>query len=414
VPARSRDASGASRAAADDTVAPVPTRAIVALSFAACGSSAALRVCDPLLPRFTTEYGVSLGTASQAVTVFAVAYGLLQLAYGPIGDHFGKYRVITVATLASAFTSLACALAPGFDALLVARTFAGATAGALIPLSLAWIGDTVAYARRQPVLARFLLGQMLGIALGQLIGGVGADHFGPAAVFGVLTAWFGAASLLLWRFRPASGHAAGGPAASPGPAAGVLARFGAVLRVPWARVVLAAVFLEGVVLFGGVAFIPTHLNAAYGLPLTVAGMMVMLYGAGGMIFAAASSVLLRRLGEPGLAAAGAIILVCALAAVALSRSPAVAAAGCLVAGLGFYMLHNTLQVNATQMVPQYRGSSVALFASCLFLGQSAGVALGGQAAQRVGTTPVILGGGLAVLVLGLAFAVARSRHHAAT
>jgi predicted MFS family arabinose efflux permease len=417
--------------------AAVPTRPIIALSFAACGSSAALRVCDPLLPRFTTQYGVSLGTASQAVTVFAVAYGLLQLAYGPIGDRFCKYRVVTLACLASAFTSLACALAPGFDALLLARTFAGATAGALIPLSLAWIGDAVAYERRQPVLARFLLGQMLGIAMGQLIGGVGADHFGPAPVFGVLTAWFGATSLLLWRFAPPppagrpAGHdrvtAAAAPAgtppgeagrrhahAAPGFASSVLARFAAVLRVPWARVVLGAVFLEGVMLFGGVAFIPTHLNAEYGLPLTVAGMMVMLYGAGGIIFAMASSVLVRRLGEPGLAAGGAIILMLALATIALARVPAVAAAGCLIAGLGFYMLHNTLQVNATQMAPQHRGSSVALFASCLFMGQSAGVALGGQVAQRIGTTPVILGAGITVLVLGLAFAFARRRHRAAT
>jgi len=32
--------------------------------------------------------------------------------------------------------------------------------------------------------------------------------------------------------------------------------------VRWARFVLASVFLEGVLLFGGVAFIPTHLHAA--------------------------------------------------------------------------------------------------------------------------------------------------------
>lgn len=399
----------------------VPTRPIVALSFAGCGSSAALRVCDPLLPRLTTEYGITLGAASQAVTTFAIAYGLLQLAWGPVGDRFGKYRVVTLACVASAFTSLACALAPGFGALLVARTFAGATAGALIPLSLAWIGDAVSYERRQPVLARFLLGQMLGIALGQLIGGVGADHFGPGPVFFVLVVWFAAAAALLWRFAPASGMGlsdgeAGPLAALPAPAAGrirpaeVAARFLAVLRVRWARVVLAAVFIEGVVLFGAVAFIPTHLHAAYGLPLTIAGMMVMLYGAGGMIFAVASGVLVRRLGESGLAAGGATLLVLALATIAVARVPAIAAAGCLIAGLGFYMLHNTLQVNATQMAPAHRGSSVALFATCLFMGQSAGVALAGQVAQRWGTSLVVLGGGLAVLVLGLAFASLRRGH----
>ncbi|HZQ60663.1 MAG TPA: MFS transporter, partial [Casimicrobiaceae bacterium] len=65
---------------------PTPVRPIMALSFGACGSAAALRVCDPLLPRLSAQYGVGLGAAAQAVTAFAIAYGVMQLAYGPIGD----------------------------------------------------------------------------------------------------------------------------------------------------------------------------------------------------------------------------------------------------------------------------------------------------------------------------------------
>jgi len=385
--------------------APSTTRAIVALSFAACGSAAALRVCDPLLPRLTTEYGVGLGTAAQTVTAFAVAYGVLQLAYGPIGDRYGKYRVVTVACFASALTSFACALAPSFPALVLARLVAGATAGALIPLSLAWIGDTIAYERRQPVLARFLLGQMFGIAFGQLIGGVGADHFGAPPVFVVLGVWFAAVSVLLWRSAPLVSAAA-----ASAPAGSVAARFMAVLRVRWARLVLASVFLEGVMLFGAVAFIPTHLNRAYGLPLTVAGSMLMLYGAGGMIFAALSSLLVRRLGEAGLAAGGGLVIVASLCTIALAHAPWVAALACLTSGLGFYMLHNTLQVNATQMAPAHRGSSVALFAASLFIGQSTGVALAGYAAERIGTGPVIAMAGGGVLLLALFFAAARRGH----
>jgi len=377
----------------------------VALSAAACASAAALRICDPLLPRLSLEYGIGLGAAARTVTAFAVAYGVLQLAYGPIGDRYGKYRVITAACAASAVTSLACALAPTFPALVVARLFAGGTAGALIPLSLAWIGDAIPYERRQPVLARFLLGQMFGIALGQLVGGLGADHWGAPPVFVLLAAAFAGSTVLLWRFAPAS-TTSNAPVAASGT---IAARFAAVLRIGWARVVLTAVFLEGVLLFGALAFVPTHLNRAYGLPLTAAGSMLMLYGLGGMVYAALSGPLVRRLGEPGLAAAGgALILVC-FATIALFRLPLLAAAACFTAGLGFYMLHNTLQVNATQMAPAQRGSSVALFASCLFLGQSCGVSLAGYASERLGTDPVILFGGAAVLVLAVCFALAR-RH----
>jgi predicted MFS family arabinose efflux permease len=104
-----------------------------------------------------------------------------------------------------------------------------------------------------------------------------------------------------------------------------------------------------------------------------------------------------------------VLILLSFGVIAAFRLPAVAAACCLVAGLGFYMLHNTLQVNATQMAPSQRGSGVALFAACLFLGQSCGVSLAGYASERLGTAPVILFGGVAVLVLAASFAFARRR-----
>src|SRR4051812_41774087 len=119
----------------------LPVRQIAVLAFGACGSAAALRACDALLPRLASDYGVGVGTAAQTVTAFAIGYGVMQLVYGPVGDRYGKYRVIAIATFASAATSLACAVAPTLGMLVFARLLGGATAGALIPLSMAWIGD---------------------------------------------------------------------------------------------------------------------------------------------------------------------------------------------------------------------------------------------------------------------------------
>jgi predicted MFS family arabinose efflux permease len=248
---------------------------------------------------------------------------------------------------------------------------------------------------------------MLGIGFGQLLGGLGADHFGARPVFVALALWFAVTAWLMGRAAPAETYAAP-PGAGAG---GILMRFASVLEVRWARVVLASVFLEGL-LFGALAFVPTHLHRAYGLPLTVAGAIVTLYGVGGLVFAALSRVLVRRLGEAGLAVGGAILLMLCFSTLAIVQHAIVAALACLLGGLGFYMLHNTLQVNATQMAPGQRGSSIALFAACLFLGQSAGVTLAGHSAERFGTAPVIAGAGLMLLVLGVLFGAARRRHRA--
>jgi predicted MFS family arabinose efflux permease len=361
-----------------------------------------------MLPVVARDFGVGIGTAASVVTMFAAAYGTFQLAYGPVGDRFGKYRVIAWASAASAATSLACALAPTFSLLVVARFLAGGTAGAVIPLSMAWIGDNVAYEERQPVLARFLMGQMFGFAAGSLLGGLGAEHLGYWAPFVFLAAWHAAASAFLFALLR-KGSVADAITAHRFTVGEFFAGIAYVWRQRWARVVLVSVFLEGTFMFGAFAFIATHLHLHYGISLTFAGSIVMLYGAGGLVFAATSPVLVRRLGEVGLAIGGGAIISATLVAVAALTAWPVAALATVAMGMGFYMLHNTLQTNATQMAPERRGTAVSQFAASLFIGQSVGVALAGAVAQTFDTFAVLLLGAGGVLAVALAFAY-RRRH----
>jgi predicted MFS family arabinose efflux permease len=392
----------------------LPRGAVACLALAAFGSGLSLRVNDALLPRLAQEFDVSLGAASQVISLFAIAYGVAQLFFGPVGDRFGKYRVIAAASAACAATSLACALAPDFVMLRVARICAGATAAALIPLSMAWIGDVVAYQQRQPVLARFLIGQIVGLSAGVWLGGFAADHLSWRVPYMLIAALFAATSgvlLTLYRRLPAHARATRRPA---GPAyRHVLSEFGGVLAIAWARVLLMLVFLEGMCLYGPFAFIASHLHRVFGLSLSSAGAVVMLFGLGGFVFALFSARLLARLGETGLARCGGLLMSLSLLAIAFAPAWGWVVAGCFVLGLGFYMLHNTLQVNATQMAPDRRGAAVSAFAACFFLGQSAGVSLGGLGVGFIGTDRFIALGAVGVIVVAFAFASLRRRRSGA-
>lgn len=81
------------------------------MGLAGFASMASMRLCDPMLVVLGQEFQVTTGEASLVVSAFAVAYGVLQLFYGPLGDRFGKLRVISLAVLAcavfSAITSMA-------------------------------------------------------------------------------------------------------------------------------------------------------------------------------------------------------------------------------------------------------------------------------------------------------------------
>jgi len=396
--------------------APLPVAAIAGLALAALASGISLRLADALLPRLVHDFDVSLGQASLVITVFAVAYGLSQLVFGPLGDRFGKYRVIGWACAASALTSLACALAPGFGALLAARLAAGASAAAVIPLAMAWIGDVVPFAQRQPVLARFLIGQISGFALGVWLGGFAAEHLDWRAPFLGVAGLFALMALVLRQLRqrlPASAVQPGAPGGPGGPLGATLRReFGAVLSRPWARVVVATVAAEGAALYGPFAFIAAHLHQRFALPLSTVGALVMLFALGGLGFALFARVLVQRLGERALVRGGGVLMAGALLAIANAPAWWWAMPACVLMGLGFYMLHNTLQTQATQMAPERRGAAVATFAACFFLGQSAGVALAGALVGRLGTTWVIAGGALGVLAVAESFIHQRRRHTA--
>src|SRR3954464_8758640 len=113
-----------------------------------------MRVCDPLLPKLAETFQATPGDAAYAISAFAIAYGLLQLVYGPLGDRYGKRRVIALATVACTLGSAGAAIAPSLGWLGVFRVLSGGTAAAIIPLSMAWIGDAVLCYRRQAMLAR--------------------------------------------------------------------------------------------------------------------------------------------------------------------------------------------------------------------------------------------------------------------
>lgn len=389
----------------------IPALAIPALSLAAFGSAISLRVTDPLLPRLAQEFGISLGNVSYVITAFSIAYGISQLFFGPVGDRFGKYFVISCACVACALTALLCALAPSYPLLLVARLLAGATAAAIIPLSMAWIGDVVPYDERQPVLAQFLIGQIVGISAGVLLGGLAADYFSWRVPFFGISLCFVLISLTLFSFnRRLPAYALTTHKAEGAVVPRMINEFRQVLSKPWARVVLITVFLEGGFLYGAFAFIATHLHHKHQISLTNAASLVMLFGLGGLLYASTSRKLVRNLGEKGLALWGGIIIAASFLTIGLAPSWWWAIPGCFAAGLGFYMLHNTLQINATQMAPERRGAAVSAFASFFYLGQSVGVGAAGLGIAYLGTSVVITIGAIGVLLVALNFSRLKSAH----
>ena len=183
----------------------------------------------------------------------------------------------------------------------------------------------------------------------------------------------------------------------------MIASFRDLIASPWCRFLLLAVFLEGGIFFGGFTYVAADLNHRFGVSFSTVGFVVAMFGVGSVLYAVSVQRLVYAFGERGLVVGGGIVV--AIGFLTLAGAPfwQTAPLACALLGFGYYMLHNTLQTNATQMMPQARGNAVAAFSSALFLGQSAGVACAAPIVDRASAAPVfalmaVLWAGLAVWV----------------
>jgi MFS transporter, YNFM family, putative membrane transport protein len=360
-----------------------------------------VRVADSILPQIATDLGVTIGAASTIVSAYAIMHGSMQLVIGPLGDRFGKYVTIATACGLSSVLVLLCGLAHSLTSLALARLASGATAAWIIPLGMAYIGDVVPYERRQEVLGRYLAGQISGQVFGQAVGGVVGDWLGWRAVFFVLAAVFALAALAL--FREFAVNPSTRAVRREHRSRGFAADYAAVFANRWARIVLLAVFLEGAFTFGAFAYVGADLHLRFGLSFTLVGVLVGTFGVGGLLYAVTVGSLLAHFGQRGLARNGGIALGVAFLTLATAQFWWIMPMAITLVGLGFYMLHNTLQTNATQMSPQARGTAVALFASVFYIGQTVGVALAAPIVDHQGAPLVFVAAAILLPALGFWF-----------
>jgi predicted MFS family arabinose efflux permease len=389
------------------------------------------RVIDPLLHVVATDFHTTLPAAALIISAYALPYGLFQLLYGPIGDRSGKINVVAVCLAIFSFGTFGCAFVPGIAVFAALRFLTGVAAAAVVPMSLGHIGDTFPYQERQIALARFMSALMIGQIAGSTLGGIFGEYVGWRYVFVVFGVVALAVSALLARearrlteARTATRRL--GPALLTVPLGGTLIFAGllGILPLAWsalldgagaclliyalaseyrglfarptAPLVLGTVMLEGMFVFGGLAYLASSLTDRFGVNYAYAGLMVAGFGCGGLVYSASVGKLVAGVGELGVLLLGGTLLGVAFVFIGMMPSwhwfvPAV-----VVLGMGYYTMHGTLQTRATELAPHSRGAAISLFAFFFFLGQALGPQLVGRILKSQGYSAafIVAGAGL--------------------
>ena len=380
-------------------------RVILALAVAGFGSSVSLRSVEPMLPDIAAHFAIPLPEAALLASAYGYPYALIQPFLGPVAEAVSKNRVIKV-SLAVLTIALSCsAVAPGFTSLLITRIAAGAVSGGIFPMAVALVGDRTTLAERQVGISRILVASIFGQMFGASASGLLVAILGWRAVFALLAALTGSAWLFVSVFLRSTDEVA-----SKFNLGRILDGYRAVIANPMTFIVFGAVTCEGLSFFSVFPFTAAMFLGRGGSGSFEAGIALGAFAVGGMLYAALVRPLIAILGQWGMMRAGGLAAGFAYLAIAAPIGWIAASFCFLIAGFGFYMLHNTLQTRGTELAPSARASTFALFSACMFFGQGSAPVIGGAIFHAAGSNALFLASGSFIIVLGFVAAQLVKRH----
>jgi predicted MFS family arabinose efflux permease len=211
-------------------------------------------------------FGLDYGASGRMFTVFMLGYFLTAPIFGYLGDRGSRKTLIALGVFVWSVGTVLTGLAQGFFALLCFRALVGVGEASYGSLSPGLISDAWSPAKRNMALTLFYIAIPVGSALGYMLGGEIAVHWGWRCAFYVAGAPGLLLALVLLPFKePARGESEGASAQGAGKAGlrDILRLFANAdySLVVWGYV--AYTFALGAFAFWG----PTFLEKVHGLAL---------------------------------------------------------------------------------------------------------------------------------------------------
>ncbi|MDD2879067.1 MAG: multidrug effflux MFS transporter [Rhodoferax sp.] len=156
----------------------------------------------PALPIITSGFAAPMAQAQLTLTALLLAFGVSQLAWGPLSDRFGRRPILLIGLTAYVLAAIGSTLASSMLALIVWRAVQGVAMGAAVMCARAIVRDLYAPTQGARVMSKGLSGLGVIAFLSAPIGGLLTDAFSwraallALAVFGAITL-----GLIAWRFE---------------------------------------------------------------------------------------------------------------------------------------------------------------------------------------------------------------------
>jgi MFS transporter, DHA1 family, multidrug resistance protein len=321
----------------------------------------AMTICIPSMQDWPATFGASQPAVQLTFSGFVVAYGGLQLVYGPVSDRIGRKPVLLFGLVLALAGSVMGALAPDLTVLTLARVLQGAGCAAGMVTSRAMVQDLFEGHERTRMMA--LIGMAMGLCppLATVVGGQLHVRLGWQSNFWLVAALAAALLVLAWRHLPDRR-----PPAAPraGAVQALLAGYARLLRERVFLLFVAVMATTTASFYTFLAGAPIVLKA-YGITPERVGFYIMLiplaYLGGNLL----TSRLVRQRGDQVLMAWGqaltmsSLLLLLGLGLAGLG-SPLAFALPLMVLGVGHGLIAPSALSGTVGVIPMLAGSAAAV------------------------------------------------------
>ncbi|ARE87012.1 MFS transporter [Clostridium formicaceticum] len=329
----------------------------------------------PLLINISSDLGIPIAKTALSVTSYMLCFGFFTIFFGPLGDRYGKTRVINIAAFGTAIFSILGAFSFNLTSLIIFRACNGAFGAGIFPVSIAFIGESSQDANRQKMLGKFFGMMFLGSASATAIGGAIAYFASWRAVYfiyGVLELVMAFIMLKTLEKKP-----------------GVLQQLD--LRKVYQEAfsnreliqVVGTIFLIGFSIFGTFTYSGRFIQNNTGYNILKVGLILTFFGAATVLGGRKASTL-REILDTKFVPYAAILGAISLVSLSFSHSPILLSISLFGFGYAFVSIHSTLVTTAQGLMPKLRGTVMSLVSFNLFVGGAVGTYVNGIVLEKVG------------------------------
>ena len=358
---------------------PMFMRTVLALFSGGFATFALLYCVQPMMPILSGEFAIN---AAQSSLILSIATGMLAiglLVTGPISDSIGRKPVMVTALLAAALCTIASALMPTWEGILLMRALTGLALSGLAAVAMTYLSEEIHPQHIGLAMGLYIGGNAIGGMSGRLITGVLIDFVSWHTALLVIGGLALLAAGVFWKILPESRNFRPRKMNPRGLVDGFTMHFRDA-GLPW-------LFLEAFLLMGGFVTLFNYIGyrllaEPYHMSQALVGMLSVVY-LSGIYSSAQVGALADRHGRRKVFWMSIVLMFAGLLVTLLTPLVAVIV-GMLMFTFGFFGAHSVASSWIGRRATRAKGQASSLYLFSYYLGSSVAGTLGGVAWHYAG------------------------------